>query len=82
MTRAIVLSRDSDLYRRLQAAATERRCVFFAGLPGVGKSLLIQQTALLAAEATDGIANAHNAIAAAKSRTPFFENFFISKCSL
>jgi hypothetical protein len=48
MTGAIVLPRDSELYRRLHAAATERRCVFFAGLPGVGKSLLLQQISLLA----------------------------------
>jgi hypothetical protein len=51
MTGASVLPPDSDLYRRLHHAAIERRCVFFAGLPGVGKSLLLQQIALLAQEA-------------------------------
>jgi hypothetical protein len=51
MTGAIVLARDSELFRRLHAAATERRCVFFAGLPGVGKSLLLQQLSLIADEA-------------------------------
>jgi hypothetical protein len=51
MTSAIVLARDSELYGRLHDAATERRCVFFAGLPGVGKSLLLQQTSLIAQEA-------------------------------
>jgi hypothetical protein len=51
MTGATVLPRDSDLYRRLHGAAAECRCVFFAGLPGVGKSLLLQQVALLAQEA-------------------------------
>jgi hypothetical protein len=30
------------------------------------------------APAVVGSANAHNAIAAAKSKTPFFENFFMS----
>src|SRR5687768_2694168 len=51
MTDAAVVPRDSGLYRTLHRAATERRCVFFAGLPGVGKSLLLQQTGLIAAEA-------------------------------
>jgi hypothetical protein len=32
----------------------------------------------LTAPAIEGIANAHNAVTAAKSRTPFFDNFFIS----
>jgi hypothetical protein len=34
--------------------------------------------AQLAAEAIDGIANAHTANAPTKSKTPFFENFFIT----
>jgi len=51
MAAELVLPRESELYVTLAAAARERRCVFFAGLPGVGKSLLIQQTALLAHEA-------------------------------
>jgi hypothetical protein len=51
MPAELILPPDSDLYRALAAAAQARRCVFFAGLPGVGKSLLIQQTALLAAQA-------------------------------
>jgi hypothetical protein len=48
VTSAIVLDRDSDLYRQLHEAATARRRVFFAGLPGVGKSLLLQQASLIA----------------------------------
>ena len=51
MTTASVLPADSELYRQLHQAATERRCVFFAGLPGVGKSLLLQQLSLIAHEA-------------------------------
>jgi hypothetical protein len=47
---ATILPRDSELFRRLHQAAVERRCVFFAGLPGVGKSLLLQQLSLLAGE--------------------------------
>jgi hypothetical protein len=47
----LVLPRESRLYQTLAEAVRDRRCVFFAGLPGVGKSLLIQQTALLATEA-------------------------------
>lgn len=50
MTSASILSPDSALFQALQHAALERRCVFFAGLPGVGKSLLLQQLALLATE--------------------------------
>lgn len=49
MTNASILPPDSELSRVLRQAADERRCVFFAGLPGVGKSLLLQQLALLAA---------------------------------
>ncbi len=51
MSAELVLPRDSALYQTVIGAAREQRCVFFAGLPGVGKSLLIQQTALLATEA-------------------------------
>src|SRR4051812_33410477 len=51
MPAELVLPRDSALYQALAGAARQRRCVFFAGLPGVGKSLLIQQVALLAREA-------------------------------
>ena len=48
---AAILAPDSELFRRLHWAAVESRCVFFAGLPGVGKSLLLQQTSLIAREA-------------------------------
>lgn len=46
-----VLPRDSHIYCTLRDAAREPRCVFVAGLPGVGKSLIVQQLALLAGEA-------------------------------
>jgi hypothetical protein len=46
-----ILPTDSEMFCVLQAAASERRCVFFAGLPGVGKSLLLQQLAIIAQEA-------------------------------
>jgi hypothetical protein len=36
----------------------------------------------LDAVAVDGIADAHNVIVVAKSNTLFFENFFMSRCSL
>ncbi len=39
---------DSALYRDLSAAAQGKRCVVFAGLPGIGKSLLTRQTARIA----------------------------------
>ena len=45
-----IVPRDSTLYAVLRQAAAERRCVFFAGLPGVGKSLLLQQLSLIAGE--------------------------------
>jgi hypothetical protein len=50
MSAELVIPRESTLYAVLSRAAQERRCIFFAGLPGVGKSLLIQQTAIVAAE--------------------------------
>ena len=46
----IVLPRDSSLYRKFAELAAGCDLVFFAGLPGVGKSLLLQQLALLARE--------------------------------
>src|SRR3970040_1198253 len=51
MTAEFVLPRESDVFQTLHQAVLERRCVFFAGLPGVGKSLMIQQAALIAHEA-------------------------------
>ena len=47
---AIVLPRDSSIYRSFVELAASCDLVFFAGLPGVGKTLLLQQLALLAAE--------------------------------
>lgn len=44
----IVIPPESDLYRQLHDMAARQRMVFFAGLPGVGKSLFLQQLALLA----------------------------------
>ena len=44
----VLLSHGSSLLAALSALAREGRCVFFAGLPGTGKSLLIHQLAHLA----------------------------------
>lgn len=44
----ILLDRESNLFQALDRAATERRCVFVSGLSGVGKSLMLQQLALIA----------------------------------
>lgn len=46
-----VIPISSQLYTVLKALASSRRMVFITGLPGVGKSLLIQQLALIATEA-------------------------------
>jgi hypothetical protein len=44
----VLLSHGSPLLEALQVLARDARCVFFAGLPGTGKSLLIHQLAHLA----------------------------------
>jgi len=44
----LVAAADAGLYTHLQRLASEQRCVFFAGLPGTGKSLLSHQLAHLA----------------------------------
>lgn len=44
----IVIPPTSQLYASFQNMATHQRMVFFAGIPGVGKSLLLQQLALMA----------------------------------
>lgn len=46
----VIIPQNSDLYHTLNAAAQQRRIVLFAGLPGVGKSLYLQQLSLLAHE--------------------------------
>src|SRR5436190_1842193 len=50
----VLLSEGSPLLAALSALARDARCVFFAGLPGTGKSLLIDHAAepLLASPAT------------------------------
>ena len=44
----VIIPVESDLFRAFQRLAEHQRIVFFAGLPGVGKSLLAQQLAHLA----------------------------------
>jgi predicted kinase len=44
----VLVSQGSPLLAALQRLARDARCVFFAGLPGTGKSLLIHQLAHLA----------------------------------
>ena len=46
----MLIADDPQLYAALAALAREARLVFFAGLPGTGKSLLIHQLAHLAHE--------------------------------
>ena len=45
---AMLVNEDSPLFATLAALAREARLVFFAGLPGTGKSLLIRELAHLA----------------------------------
>lgn len=47
----IILPTDSNIYTTFQQLAAQQRMVFLAGLPGTGKSLLIQQLAGLAHQA-------------------------------
>lgn len=46
----IIIPQNSSLYLAFKAAAEKQRIVLFAGLPGVGKSLFVQQMALMAHE--------------------------------
>ena len=55
MSAELLLPRDSEILLTLREAALERRCVFLAGLPGVGKSLLLQQLVLVAEELGRGV---------------------------
>ena len=48
MPAELILPPGSTLLNELSRAARDDRCVFFAGLPGVGKTLLVQQLAVLA----------------------------------
>lgn len=41
---------DTSLYRSLQQLATDKQLVFLTGLPGTGKSLMLQQLALIACD--------------------------------
>jgi hypothetical protein len=47
----IILPTDSNIYAAFQQMVTQQRLVFMAGLPGTGKSLLIQQLAVMAQQA-------------------------------
>jgi hypothetical protein len=47
-SRSEIAARDPDLHARLQHLSQTVRAVFFAGLPGTGKSLLVHQLAHLA----------------------------------
>lgn len=47
----MILPVNSFLYRAFEQAVARRKMVFFAGLPGAGKSLLLQQMALMAEQA-------------------------------
>ncbi len=44
----LLIPEDSDLFQTLRRLVETRKMVFLAGLPGTGKSLLLQQLAILA----------------------------------
>lgn len=46
----IILPIESKLYKTFKSVTSNARCVFFVGLPGVGKSLLLQQFVLIGHE--------------------------------
>ncbi len=48
MSSRVIIPRESPLYTTLERLASDQRVVLFAGLPGTGKSLLVQQLALMA----------------------------------
>lgn len=47
----LVITNDTTIGAHMTAAAEDCRMIFFAGLPAVGKSLFLQQQALMAAQA-------------------------------
>jgi len=47
----IILPPDSTIYQTFQEIVAQRRIAFLVGLPGTGKSLLLQQLALMAQQA-------------------------------
>ncbi|MAT96087.1 MAG: hypothetical protein CL608_03005 [Anaerolineaceae bacterium] len=47
----LVIPISSDLYKVVKEIVQSKRIIFVTGIPGVGKSLLIQQMALIASEA-------------------------------
>lgn len=48
---SIILKRDSEIYQTFAQLIQDADRVFFAGIPGVGKSLLLQQLTLMAIQA-------------------------------
>ena len=51
MNDAVVIPADTPVGAEMARAAKTKRLIIFAGLPGVGKSLFLQQQALMAAQA-------------------------------
>ncbi len=51
----LILDPAGELFQRIDRAVRGRRVLFFVGLPGSGKSLLLQQAVLLAGRAGRGV---------------------------
>jgi hypothetical protein len=63
----VIIPRESPLYATLERLAGEQRVVLFGGLPGTGKSLLVQQLALIA----HGVGRALHLLQWDVARAPF-----------
>ena len=46
MKNNLIIPLDSDIGKQLHEASKSQRAIFFAGLPGAGKSLFLQQLQL------------------------------------
>ena len=66
----LVIPISSALHKTFSQIARDKRMVFFSGLPGVGKSLLIQQLALLASQAGRIVHTVHWDVSRAAFETP------------
>lgn len=70
MSTNVIIPPDSSLYDSLQKMVAQRDAVFFAGLPTVGKSFLLQQLTLIAHESGRVVHSLQWGVARRAFRTP------------